>query len=55
MKNLATIDKESLKHRIAEVLSEILSDKHDCKVTLRFVPRDQQGDEEDERNERITA
>lgn len=25
-----------LKTRIEQILSEILSDKHDCKVTLRF-------------------
>lgn len=42
MKTLETIDKDSLRDRIAEVLSEILSDKHDCKVTLRFVPKNPQ-------------
>lgn len=46
MYTLETIDKNSLKNRIAEVLSEILSDKHDCKVTLRFVPKDQKRSEE---------
>lgn len=25
-----------LKNKIAAILSDILSDKHDCKVTLRF-------------------
>lgn len=30
-----------LKNRIAEVLSSILSDKYDCKVTLRFVPKEE--------------
>lgn len=25
-----------LKHRIEVILSEILSDKHGCKITLRF-------------------
>lgn len=39
-----TIDKDSLRERIERVLSEILSDKHDCKVTLRFVPKDSKGD-----------
>jgi hypothetical protein len=29
-----------LKDRIAKVLSEILSDKYDAKITLRFVPKD---------------
>lgn len=29
-----------LKDRIARVLSEILSDKYDAKITLRFVPKD---------------
>lgn len=39
MKSLETIDKDSLRDRIEKVLSEILSDKHDCKVTLHFVPK----------------
>ena len=43
MKNLETIDKDSLRDRIEKVLSEILSDKHDCKVTLHFVPKDKKG------------
>ena len=30
---------DDLKERIERVLSEILSDKHDCKVTLRFEKR----------------
>ena len=47
MNTLETIDRDSLKNRIAEVLSEILSDKHDCKVTLRFVPKDQKRSEEE--------
>lgn len=29
-----------LKERIAKVLSEILSDKYDCKITLHFVPKE---------------
>ena len=45
MNTLETIDKDSLRDRIAEVLSEILSDKHDCKVTLHFVPKDQKRSE----------
>lgn len=28
-----------LKERIEKVLSEILSDKYECKITLRFVPK----------------
>lgn len=28
-----------LKDRIAKVLSEILSDKYECKITLRFVSK----------------
>lgn len=47
---LETIDKDSLRERIEKVLSEILSDKHDCKVTLRFVPKDSKGDEANGRN-----
>lgn len=30
-----------LKDRIAKVLSEILSDKYDCKITLKFVPKEE--------------
>lgn len=29
-----------LKERIEKVLSEILSDKYDCNITIRFVPKD---------------
>lgn len=36
-----------LKDRIAQVLSEILSDKYDAKITLRFVAEDGRGDERD--------
>lgn len=46
MNNLQNVDKDSLKDRIAKSLSEILSDKHDCKVTLRFVPKDKQRSED---------
>lgn len=31
---------EDLKTRIERVLSEILSDKYDCKVTLHFEPKE---------------
>lgn len=47
---METIDKNSLRERIEKVLSEILSDKHDCKITLRFVPKDQEGTGANERN-----
>lgn len=30
-----------LKERIAKVLSEILSDKYDCKITGCFVPKEE--------------
>ena len=33
-------ERECLKGRIERVLSEILSDKYDCKVTLKFVPKE---------------
>ena len=29
-----------LKERIEKVLSEILSDKYDCNITLKFVPKE---------------
>lgn len=39
-----------LKERIEKVLSEILSDKYECKITLRFVPKDNpKADETDTR------
>lgn len=47
MNTLETIDKDLLKNRIAEILSDIRSKKHDCKVTLRFVPKDQQRSDEE--------
>lgn len=50
MKNLKTVDKDSLRERIEKALSEILSDKHDCKVTLRFVPKDQKRSEHEWRS-----
>lgn len=34
--------KSDLKALIETVLSEILSDKHDCKVTLRFEKKDEE-------------
>lgn len=47
MKNMESIDKDSLRDRIEKVLSEILSDKHDCKVTLHFVPKDSKRSDND--------
>ena len=49
MNTLETIDKDALKSRIEKSLSEILSDKHDCKVTLHFVPKDSKRSEKDGR------
>lgn len=46
MNNLKNVDKDSLRERIEKALSEILSDKHDCKVTLRFVPKDEKRSED---------
>lgn len=40
-----------LKDRIARVLSEILSDKYEAKITLRFVPKEG----EDGRNEKVES
>ena len=39
-------ERECLKGRIEMVLSEILSDKYDCKVTLKFVPKERVFDDE---------
>ena len=33
------VDGSTMEDRVAKVLSEILSDRYDCKVTLRFVDR----------------
>lgn len=42
-------DNARLKARIERVLSEILSDKYDCNITLRFVPK--KGRKEEKQNE----
>ena len=36
-----TPEADSLRRRIEKALSEILSDKHDCKVTIQFVPKEE--------------
>lgn len=33
-------ERMALKGRIERVLSEILSDKYDCNITLKFVPKE---------------
>lgn len=33
-------ERAALKGRIERVLSEILSDKYDCNITLKFVPKE---------------
>ena len=50
MNTLETIDKDTLRERIEKALSEILSDKHDCKVTLHFVPKDSKRSEDEWRS-----
>lgn len=40
-------EKAALKGRIERVLSEILSDKHDCNVTLKFVPKERAYEDEE--------
>lgn len=44
-----------LKDRIARVLSEILSDKYDAKITLRFVPKDGAEEMEDVKSASIKS
>lgn len=39
--DMTTDEKAALKNRIERVLSEILSDKYDCKITLKFVPKEE--------------
>ncbi len=36
---------QDIKGRIEKLLSEILSDKYECKVTLRFERRDSNGEQ----------
>ncbi len=36
-----------MKEKIEKLLSEILSDKHECKVTLRFVPAERKENEKE--------
>ena len=38
-------ERVALKGRIERVLSEILSDKYDCNITLKFVPKESVKDE----------
>ena len=46
-------ERECLKGRIERVLSEILSDKYDCKVTLKFVPKERaENDGENQKNKK---
>lgn len=33
-------ERAALKSRIERVMSEILSDKYDCNITLKFVPKE---------------
>lgn len=35
-------NKSSLKEKIEKLLSEILSDKYECKVTLKFEPKNEE-------------
>lgn len=44
MSVISTMSKEektALKSRIERVLSEILSDKYDCNIRLKFVPKEE--------------
>ena len=34
-------DKEVMRSRIEEVLSRLMSDKHDEKIKIKFVPKDE--------------
>lgn len=44
MRPLKFKDGSTLEDLVAKVLSEILSDKYDCKVTIRFRPKsDEEG------------
>lgn len=42
-------DKEVMRNRIGEVLSRLMSDKHDAKVTIKFVPEDEKKNKEDKK------
>ena len=41
-------ERECLKGRIERVLSEILSDKYDCNITLTFVPKERKEEDAEE-------
>ena len=45
MRNMSTSDnpdKKVMKSRIEEVMSRILSEKHDAKIKIKFVPKDEE-------------
>lgn len=44
--DMTTKEKAALKSRIERVLSEILSDKYDCNITLKFVPKERAFEDE---------
>lgn len=44
-----------LKARIEQVLSEILSDKHECKITIRFGGNNEKRQETDPRATKVVA
>lgn len=44
-----------MKARIEQVLSEILSDKHGCKITLRFGVDNEKRQETDPRAKKVVA
>ena len=44
-----------LKTRIEQVLSEILSDKHECKITIRFGADNEKRQETDPRAKKVVA
>lgn len=50
LSTLTSEEKADLKSRIAQVMSEILSDKYDCNITLKFVPKE--GVDEDEQDQK---
>lgn len=37
-------DKDVMRNRIGEVLSRLMSDKHDAKVKIKFVPKDEENE-----------
>ena len=48
-------EKTALKGRIEQVLSEILSDKYDCDIKLKFVPKERKIEDAENKEDKKSA